>query len=235
TPRSFTKPEPISTPVVNTIPESKPEITPRSFTTPKPISTPVVNTIPQTNTTRISTSAPMKSENLEKLRNSLAKAPNTSSNSLINSRKLIPGDNQNNLNNLGNNDNLNPSNSSNNPPSNNTNSRTPRNTFPSENNNNNTTKTALTPQTSNSGDGRASCVQCGSSYPSWARRRGVQGRVVVAVDTDSAGNVINVQLVSSSGSSRLDKEHIQMVRGWKLKPSENGRTGVTISTDYILR
>ncbi|MDB9344797.1 TonB family protein [Nodularia spumigena CS-588/06] len=85
-----------------------------------------------------------------------------------------------------------------------------------------------------SGDGRAACTQCSASYPEFAKRRGIEGRVEVAVDTDAKGNVTNVRIVNSSGDSRLDKETLRQARNWKLKPSENGRQGVPISTNFAL-
>ncbi len=97
--------------------------------------------------------------------------------------------------------------------------------------------TAPTPpklQTS-SGNGRAACRQCDSKYPEDARRRGVEGRVEVAVDTDSKGNVTNVRILKSSGNRKLDEEHINQARNWKLKPSQTGRQGVAIATEYALQ
>jgi outer membrane biosynthesis protein TonB len=37
---------------------------------------------------------------------------------------------------------------------------------------------------SGSGNGRAACRECNTNYPDWAKRRGVEGSVKVAVDTD---------------------------------------------------
>ena len=82
------------------------------------------------------------------------------------------------------------------------------------------------------GDGRAACRQCGTSYPSWARERRIEGEIVVAVDTDANGNVTNVSLISGSGNSRLDRYHLRLANNWKLKPSSNGRRGVRIETTY---
>ncbi|MBD2667108.1 hypothetical protein B6N60_03559 [Richelia sinica FACHB-800] len=87
---------------------------------------------------------------------------------------------------------------------------------------------------SSPGDGRAACRECNNNYPEWARRRGVEGRVEVAVDTDADGNVTNVRLLRSSGNDRLDAEHLERARKWKLKQSSNGRQGVTIGTEYAI-
>ena len=85
------------------------------------------------------------------------------------------------------------------------------------------------------GDGSAACRQCDTSYPYWAKRQGIEGEIVVSIDTDPQGNVTNVRLLSSSGNSRLDKQHLKLARKWKLKSSSNGRQGVRIITNYVLR
>lgn len=86
------------------------------------------------------------------------------------------------------------------------------------------------------GDGRAACRRCRTSYPSWAKRKGIEGKIIVALNTDAQGNVTNVELVSSSsGNDRFDKEHLKLARKWKLKPSSSGRQGVRIITNYVLK
>ncbi|MBH8562107.1 energy transducer TonB [Nostoc sp. CENA67] len=99
--------------------------------------------------------------------------------------------------------------------------------------------TAPTPPKINtsSGNGRAACREggCSAKYPESARRRGIQGRVEVAVDTDAQGNVTNVRVTSSSGNRELDEETKRQARNWKLKPSEGGRQGIAIGTEYALR
>jgi TonB family protein len=85
-----------------------------------------------------------------------------------------------------------------------------------------------------SSDGRAACSNCKVKYSESARRRGSEGRVEVAVDTDKDGNVTNVRVVNSSGDRDLDAEHVRQAEGWKLKPSEVGRQGVKIATEYSI-
>ncbi|HIK04012.1 MAG TPA: energy transducer TonB [Trichormus sp. M33_DOE_039] len=87
---------------------------------------------------------------------------------------------------------------------------------------------------SRSGNGRAACRECGTSYPEAARRRGIEGKVKVAVDTDEKGNVTNVRIVNSSGNRDLDEETLRQARNWKLKPSATGRQGVAIDTEYAI-
>ena len=99
--------------------------------------------------------------------------------------------------------------------------------------------TAPTPPKINtsSTNGRAACREggCAAKYPQSAQRRGIQGRVEVAVDTDAQGNVTNVRIARSSGNRELDEETKRQARNWKLKPSEGGRQGVAIATEYVLR
>ncbi len=64
------------------------------------------------------------------------------------------------------------------------------------------------------------------------RRRRIEGRVEVAVDTDQNGNVTNVRLIRSSGNRELDEETLRQAREWKLKPVYGGRQGVKIATEY---
>lgn len=101
-----------------------------------------------------------------------------------------------------------------------------------------TAPTAPTPpkiNNSGNGNGRAACRECAAKYPEAARRRGIEGRVEVAVDTDDKGNVTNVRVAKSSGNRDLDEETLRQARNWKLKPASGGRQGVSIATDYAIQ
>ncbi|MEH2026238.1 energy transducer TonB [Nostoc sp.] len=101
-----------------------------------------------------------------------------------------------------------------------------------------TVATAPTPPKINSsgnGNGRAACRECNAKYPEAARRRGVEGRVEVAVDTDAQGNVTNVRIARSSGNRDLDEETARQAREWKLKPADGGRQGVSIATEFAIK
>ncbi|MBE9035017.1 energy transducer TonB [aff. Roholtiella sp. LEGE 12411] len=89
--------------------------------------------------------------------------------------------------------------------------------------------------TGNTGNGRAACRECAAKYPEAARRRGIEGRVEVAVDTDDKGNVTNVRVAKSSGNRDLDEETLRQARNWKLKPASGGRQGVSIATEYAIQ
>ncbi|MBD6618343.1 energy transducer TonB [Komarekiella sp. 'clone 1'] len=101
-----------------------------------------------------------------------------------------------------------------------------------------TAPTAPTPpkiNNSGTGNGRAACRECAAKYPEAARRRGIEGRVEVAVDTDEKGNVTNVRVAKSSGNRDLDEETLRQARNWKLKPASGGRQGVSIATEYAIQ
>ena len=81
---------------------------------------------------------------------------------------------------------------------------------------------------------RATCIRCNINYPEFARREGIEGRVEVAVDIDAKGDVTNVRLLRSSGNRRLDEEIKKQASNWKLQPSEGGRQGISIATNFTL-
>jgi TonB family protein len=82
---------------------------------------------------------------------------------------------------------------------------------------------------------RADCIRCTIKYPDRARRRGIEGRAEVALDTDNNGNIIFVQLISSSGDSELDEAAQQAVQEWKLTPLDGGRQGVRASINFAIQ
>jgi len=60
-------------------------------------------------------------------------------------------------------------------------------------------------------------------YPSVARRQGLEGRVVLRVTIDRAGQVSDVAVMQSSGSGALDQAAITAIRQTAFKPyRENG-------------
>ncbi|PSJ37199.1 hypothetical protein C7I36_15815 [Zobellella taiwanensis] len=60
-------------------------------------------------------------------------------------------------------------------------------------------------------------------YPSQARRRGLEGTVVVEVWLDEKGNQTQRKLASSSGVSVLDKAALRAIAKWRFSAyEENG-------------
>jgi protein TonB len=58
------------------------------------------------------------------------------------------------------------------------------------------------------------------SYPPLARRLGETGNVVLRVEMDETGRVSAAQVLTSSGSSRLDAAALAAVRTWRCQPAQ---------------
>ncbi len=59
-------------------------------------------------------------------------------------------------------------------------------------------------------------------YPESARRRGVQGTVVLSVHVDARGRASNLWLFTSSGHRSLDNAALQAVKDWIFEPGTQG-------------
>lgn len=87
-----------------------------------------------------------------------------------------------------------------------------------------TGKTALTEKPPRYGvDGLANPSP---AYPWLSRRAGEQGRVVVRVAVDAAGDAGHVEISKSSGHARLDEAALDALRKWKFKPARRGERPV---------
>lgn len=60
-------------------------------------------------------------------------------------------------------------------------------------------------------------------YPPLARRLGEQGRVLLRVLVSTNGEADNVQVETSSGSSRLDQAAVQAVKKWSFIPAKRNK------------
>ncbi len=63
-------------------------------------------------------------------------------------------------------------------------------------------------------------------YPALSRRMGEEGKVVLRVTVNPQGTADNVEIKTSSGSSRLDESAQKTVRTWKFIPAKRGDTAV---------
>lgn len=63
-------------------------------------------------------------------------------------------------------------------------------------------------------------------YPYAARRRGMEGRVVVEVVVDHAGTVATAAISVSSGHRLLDRAALAAVKGWTFHPGRRGGQAV---------
>jgi protein TonB len=66
-------------------------------------------------------------------------------------------------------------------------------------------------------------------YPRDARRRRIEGTVVLDVTVDAAGRPARVEVQSSSGFPMLDRAALEAVGGWRFEPAR--RRGVAIAGD----
>jgi len=67
------------------------------------------------------------------------------------------------------------------------------------------------------------------SYPSIAKRNGVQGKALVNVLVKADGNPAEVEVFRSSGSDDLDMAAVNAVRRWKFIPAHRGGESVQAS------
>lgn len=63
-------------------------------------------------------------------------------------------------------------------------------------------------------------------YPLAARRRGIEGRVLLTALVRADGGCAEVQLKQSSGSSLLDNAALGTVRLWRFVPAQRGNTAI---------
>jgi protein TonB len=63
-------------------------------------------------------------------------------------------------------------------------------------------------------------------YPAEARRRGLQGKVVLLVEVSAAGLPASVAVASSSGHAALDQAALAAVQRWHFSPATRGGTPV---------
>jgi protein TonB len=59
-------------------------------------------------------------------------------------------------------------------------------------------------------------------YPENARRRGIQGRVVLQVSVSVEGAPVAVRVAESSGATSLDDAAVAAVRQWRFVPASQG-------------
>ncbi|NTV09470.1 MAG: energy transducer TonB [Zoogloea sp.] len=64
-------------------------------------------------------------------------------------------------------------------------------------------------------------------YPPLSRRLGEQGKVFLRVQVNPGGLPEEIELKTSSGSSRLDKAALETVRKWRFVPARQGDKPVT--------
>ena len=64
------------------------------------------------------------------------------------------------------------------------------------------------------------------NYPLLARKKGWEGRVIIQVNIDKAGNVKFIKILESSGFKVLDDVSVETLKTWKFKPAKLGNSFV---------
>jgi protein TonB len=72
-------------------------------------------------------------------------------------------------------------------------------------------------------------------YPKTARRRGIQGTVVLSVYVDTQGRVANLWVFESSGYRVLDNAALEAVKKWSFEPGRRGETPVAMWVNVPVR
>jgi len=71
-------------------------------------------------------------------------------------------------------------------------------------------------------------------YPMVARRRGQQGRVLLAVELDHAGVPVEARVKTGSGYGTLDDAALRAVKAWRFDPSAEARRLVDVPIVFRL-
>lgn len=72
-------------------------------------------------------------------------------------------------------------------------------------------------------------------YPTSARKRGMQGIVLLLVDITSEGLVSNIVVLKSSGFKVLDRSAVKSVNDWRFIPAKNGEKNVTSQLEIPIK
>lgn len=72
-------------------------------------------------------------------------------------------------------------------------------------------------------------------YPANARRRNIEGAVVVALRVHESGAPCEIEVVSSSGSSLLDRAALTSIQDWCFDTGEMRRVGHALDRTYRVR
>ena len=72
-------------------------------------------------------------------------------------------------------------------------------------------------------------------YPSFSKRSGEQGAVVVRLIIDDLGSVEDVQILQSSSFPRLDRAGTEIGKNYKFKPTLLNGKAVRVSTNLLIK
>jgi len=69
------------------------------------------------------------------------------------------------------------------------------------------------------------------AYPLTARRRGIEGTVLLRVEIHAHGHCQHVRVKRSSGHAVLDRAAVEAVRQWRFVPARRGSQAVTAAVE----
>ena len=72
-------------------------------------------------------------------------------------------------------------------------------------------------------------------YPESARRRGIEGTVVLKMRITEQGRVEDVQVESSAGYPDLDQSAIEAVRRWRFEPTRRSGEPVLVMMPVVFK
>jgi protein TonB len=78
-------------------------------------------------------------------------------------------------------------------------------------------------------------LQAHKTYPEEARRRGDQGRATVRFTADRDGRVLELQVLSGTGSAILDEAIERLLRGARLPPFPPGMDQPQVTVSLQIR
>lgn len=64
------------------------------------------------------------------------------------------------------------------------------------------------------------------AYPFAARRRGIEGTVLVRAEISAGGECLRAELKKSSGNGMLDQAAVDAVKGWRFVPARRGSQAI---------
>lgn len=72
-------------------------------------------------------------------------------------------------------------------------------------------------------------------YPSAARKRGMQGIVLLSVGISKEGNVESIDVLQTSGFKVLDRSAVSSVQQWRFIPAKQGEKNISSKLEIPIR
>ena len=72
-------------------------------------------------------------------------------------------------------------------------------------------------------------------YPNVARKRGMQGIVLLSVGITEEGNVESINILQTSGFKILDRSAVNSVQQWRFIPAKQGEKNISSELEIPIR